>query len=210
MKKAAEKAVTKAKEQQSEAIAHSKNAPKKITDNGSAEVLAETLQTVSKARKAIDQQRKDTTQPLRDEKDEIDKAFNEILGPIEGAESGLKAEAIRWDDEQEEKIAAENKRREDAAAAAQAKADAEAHEEGREAEAVEPEPEVKKEAIRSLGGAVAPVSKIWDIEVVDASKIDRKFLVPDEVALRAYAKATDGKEEIPGVRVFKKKITSSR
>jgi hypothetical protein len=48
------------------------------------------------------------------------------------------------------------------------------------------------------------VRQTWDFEIVDASKIDRRFLVPDEKAIRALVRSlkSDAASVVGGIRVF--------
>lgn len=50
----------------------------------------------------------------------------------------------------------------------------------------------------------------WQFEITDIDKIPRKYLIPDEVMIRAEVKRTKGKTAIPGVRVWDAGTVASR
>ncbi len=49
-------------------------------------------------------------------------------------------------------------------------------------------------------------AEIWDFEIIDIREIPREYLTPDYAKIRAMVRATKGTLEIPGVKIFKKKI----
>jgi len=50
----------------------------------------------------------------------------------------------------------------------------------------------------------------WDFEYTDQSLLPREFLIPDEKAIRAVVKARKGATNIPGIRVFSKRVLAAR
>lgn len=50
----------------------------------------------------------------------------------------------------------------------------------------------------------------WKAEVVDAAKLPREYLIPNQAALDGLAKATKGSVAIPGVRFYEVETTSVR
>jgi hypothetical protein len=50
----------------------------------------------------------------------------------------------------------------------------------------------------------------WDFEIVDESLIPSMYKAPDEKKIRGVVKAMKGATNIPGIRVFEKRITSVR
>lgn len=54
------------------------------------------------------------------------------------------------------------------------------------------------------------VTKVWDGEIIDASKLPREYLVPDVAKLKAVTKACKGDPKIPGWRAFQKDIATVR
>lgn len=46
--------------------------------------------------------------------------------------------------------------------------------------------------------------KTWDFEIVDANLVPREYLLIDTVAIRKVGVATQGRQQIPGVRFFQK------
>jgi hypothetical protein len=51
--------------------------------------------------------------------------------------------------------------------------------------------------------------KIWKFEIVDAGKIPREYLVPNEVAIAGVVRALKNATNIPGIRVYSKDTMSS-
>ena len=52
--------------------------------------------------------------------------------------------------------------------------------------------------------------KKWSFEIVDAAKIPREYLVPNEVAIGGVVRALKGATNIPGIRVVSTDIMSAR
>lgn len=50
----------------------------------------------------------------------------------------------------------------------------------------------------------------WDFEITDRNALPLTFMIPDEKAIRAMVKARKGDTNIPGVRVFSRKILAAR
>ena len=75
------------------------------------------------------------------------------------------------------------------------------------AEAAPPAPVVHLEQPK-----VAGVSKRenWTFEIVDENQIPREYLMPDEKMIRGVVRATKGKQQIPGVRIYAETIIASR
>lgn len=53
-------------------------------------------------------------------------------------------------------------------------------------------------------------SDLWHGEVVDATKVPREYLMPDEKKIDRMAKATKGTVQIAGVKIWKEQIESVR
>jgi hypothetical protein len=140
----------------------------------------------------------------------LEKAFTDRLDIVEdAARKALKV----YDDAEEEKRLAEQRK-------LQAEADEKAR---KEKERLEREaaklktPELREERLAQAAAVVAPVvtvapmaekqkgestRKIWKARVVDAAKVPRQWLMVNEKALDAYAKATKGVSPVSGVEFY--------
>lgn len=54
------------------------------------------------------------------------------------------------------------------------------------------------------------LTESWDIEVMNADLVPRQYCEPDEVKIRRIVKANEGRIEIPGVRIFRKRSVASK
>lgn len=135
----------------------------------------------------------------------------EYYEPLVKAEMIAKAEINRYLDILEEKEIAARK-----LAAEEAE---EKFKEARELEA-EGKPEMA-EALREEETTLAPVpvapkiegshrKKLWTFEIIDETKLLRRHLMPDEVAIGKEAREKKDKANIPGVRVFSKPVFATR
>ena len=50
----------------------------------------------------------------------------------------------------------------------------------------------------------------WEFQILDASKLPREYLMPNEAAIRAVVKGLKGNTNIPGVRVYRDDIVAGR
>lgn len=220
MKKSAEKALTKAKDQANEALSTANGAPPEVKDGGTAEVAGEVLVVVSRARKALEEQRKETIKPYREEIEEIDNGFKELTNSLGGREKALKKQLDDWEEAEERRIEAERQKAEEEATAKQVEEDERAREEGRESETVEPE-EVEDVGALHVGTGTVGGTKTWTAEIEDLAAIPHEFLIDAirenpklqealEVVLRAKAKKQKDKAKIPGVKFFQKRHRTIR
>lgn len=53
-------------------------------------------------------------------------------------------------------------------------------------------------------------TKTWTFEIVDESKVPDEYKIIDEKAIRGVVKATKGKMQIPGIRIFQKSNIASQ
>lgn len=129
-------------------------------------------------------------------------AKKEKRAPFERAEKLGKAALLEWDEEQRrvakeraDKIEAEKLRKaEELAEAGQAE----------EADRILDTPPAivdKPEAPAGVSYAQTP----WKARIVDASKIPERFKVVDIKALNAHARATKGKDPVPGVEFYRER-----
>lgn len=148
---------------------------------------------------------------LRELKKKAVNKKKEYYEPLVKAEMIAKAEINRYLDKLEE---IEIKARAKAAEEAEKR-----FKEARELEA-EGKPEAA-EALREEETTVAPIpvapkiegshrKKLWTFEIIDETKLLRRHLMPDEVAIGKEAREKKDKANIPGVRVFSKPVFATR
>ena len=58
--------------------------------------------------------------------------------------------------------------------------------------------------------AGASIVERWDFEITDVNLLPRKFMVPDEKAIRKVVQGLHSQADIPGIRVFSTKTISSK
>jgi hypothetical protein len=51
--------------------------------------------------------------------------------------------------------------------------------------------------------------EVWKFRIVDATKIPREYMVPDEVGIGSVVRSTKGKVQIPGVEIYKESVVSA-
>lgn len=140
---------------------------------------------------------------------------------LDAVERKIKSAVLVYDREQEAIRRAEQRR-------LQAEADERAR---RERERLEKEaarlktPELKEERLAQAQAVVAPVvevapiapkvegvstRKTWKARVVDAGQVPREFMVVNETALNAYARATKGKMPVAGVEFYEEESLAVR
>jgi hypothetical protein len=167
--------------------------------------------------------------PLRKAVDAVQAKFNAGDGPLENAERQIKGEINRWDAEQQ-RIQQERQR------AAQELADREAEEERNRAAIVAEEAGATAEEVQAIAEAptlaIAPpvpmtyqkasgVSKRdnWKGRVVDIKKlclaiakgqVPANYVLPNEAAINARAKADKNTLNVPGVVAYNEPIISGR
>lgn len=192
---------------------------------------ADLVQIKAKA-KALEDQRKAITKPMDEAKAKIMDLFRQPVELLNKAERLIKAEMIRFDQEQEkirrereeklreqarierEKIEAEARKAAERAAKEAEKGNTQkaealqehAMQKQMEAETVQA-PIVVREQVKVKG---VSMKMRWKAEIIDASLIPREYLVPNEKALNDVAQATKGALSIPGVRFYGVPEVSSR
>jgi len=196
----------------------------KITTPAIYQLAADFLKTIKAAQREV----KETFDPI------VDKAYaahkeavaqrDKYYKPLVAAEGQVKTKLADWDCEQRRIAEAEQRR-------LQAEADEKARKErekleAQAAKAAEKGKTEKAEALQQQAAEVvafAPqvevnVPKVdgisyrtdWDIEITNSLEVPREWCVPDEKAIRAFAKATKGTKTLAGIRIFSKQVVSSR
>lgn len=184
-----------------------------------AVVDAATRETACELLKAIKAQMKKVSDFWADAKKKAMEAHKAVcaqekalLDPLRDAETRIKIKIGAFDLAERKRIAEEEERRRVAAAESAALA--------MEAEAAG-ETEIATEAVAMAAMEAANVSYApktagvstrfeWRARVVDPMKVPRMFLIVDEKALAAYAKATKGRCPVDGVEFYEAPIVGAR
>jgi hypothetical protein len=178
-----------------------------------------------KENKAAQARAKEVLDPICDAANKAHKAAtalrNRILDPLLTGERRAKAAATTWAQEQERIRQAEQRR-------LQAEAEEAAR---RERERLEKQaaklktPELREERLEQAAQVVAPVvtvapvvqkvagaglRKTWKARVVDVDKVPRSFMIVNDGALQAYARATKGAAPVAGVEFYEDSTMSVR
>lgn len=185
------------------------------------QLAADELKTIKGKAKELDELRKSMTRPLDDAKKRIMEFFNKPLQFLTDAEGLIKRSMLTYDREQErirkeeeERLRAlaraeqERLEEEARARAEQMKAEGKAEEAIMEMEAV---PVIPLPSVQVEQPKVAGISRRqnWKARVVDPMQVPRQFLMVDEKALNAYAKATKGAVPVAGVEFYPEDIIAA-
>ena len=136
----------------------------------------------------------------------------QMLAPVETRITALRIATQNWYAAEQARIAAEEERRRKEAEE-MAKLAAEAEEQGDTDTAAEA---VMEAALAEAKVTVMPkcagtaMRELWKAVVTDPDKVPREYLIVNQSALDALAKATKGSITIPGVRFEKTYVNSTR
>lgn len=172
------------------------------------------LQQIKSRAKTLDEQRKLLTQPLDKLKKDIMALFEGPLNVLLKAESVLKRSMLTYQQAEEAKRIAAQRKAEEEARKEQERLRAQA--EKKAAKAAEKGDTEKAETIlASVPAIVAPVvttlipkvagistRPVWKFEITDPNLIPREYLMPDEKKLAGIAKTMNNTLQIPGVRFY--------
>lgn len=189
-----------------------------VTDADSYEHGAEVLRSIKSMYNTVETKRKAITSPLDQAKRQVMDLFRPFTDSLSSAERTLKKRLIGWKNEQE-RIAREEQRKAEEAARKERerleKQAAKAEEAGRTERA---------EVLRDRAEFTVPVApapatpkvsglsdrKVWRFEIVDAAKIPREYLIPDEKRIGGVVRALKQDANIPGVRVYEESTLAAR
>lgn len=171
-----------------------------IDNQDSADRANEILGLTSDVRKEIEEHRKSATRERREEVTVTDKAFKEILNPIQAVEQALKKSLIQFNREEEERVAEEQAKLEEETATQQEKEDEKAAEEDREPEEISaPELAPAPTTRRGSTGTSTP-RKERKYCIVDFTKLPDDYKLPNKGELHRATKS--GIDKIPGVEFY--------
>jgi hypothetical protein len=174
--------------------------------------------------KQLDEVRKGHTRPVDELKKQILSFFDNKLAILETAQRQIDKAMLDYDAEIQRERARKQRELEEyarkQAEEERSKLEAlalKALEQGNEAKAEALV--VKAEEVKEVVPVLAPVQPIaegtgfrelWKFEIVDAKALPREYLKPDEVSLGQVVRATKGKLQIPGIRIWSEKIVQGR
>jgi hypothetical protein len=174
-----------------------------VVDSGTAARITDLLSIAAKTQRDVEEARRLVTDPLKRKAKEVEDAVRPIVAALDELIRVGKSKVITWSRAENERAKREYEEREKAEAAAIATAQTAAVQTGGPVAVadVPPPPAPAPRGIRTDYGS-ATMRKVWDFEIVDASKIPVSFLVPNEQAIRGAVKG--GTRDIPGVRIFQR------
>jgi len=161
------------------------------------------LSIIARVKKALEAKRKEFVTPLQEHVKEVNEAFKRLMEPIEIADKTTRDKILAFQQEQARlRREQEEINRQKAELAAR-----EAALNGREVEPVElveVTPEAPKRVETDMG-AVGQRDN-WKWEVVDFALVPDSYKMINSGVLTPVVKASKGKIEIPGVRIFNEPI----
>ena len=183
---------------------------------------SESLRSIKTRLKELTELRLSMTRPLDESKKSIMGLFAPVIEKMEGAERTIKAAMVEY-----ESSVAEQRRKE------QEEADRRAQEieQARKQEFMEKAQGAMEDGRQTLAETyvkkanefhVTPINvaaskrpgvamrSIWKFRIVDAAKIPREYLVPDEVKIGAIVRAMKGEGAIEGIEMYEEKVVSGR
>ena len=192
---------------------------------------ADDLKKIKAKAKELNETRMSLTRPIEESKKKIIAFFKEPLDFLSRAEDAVKKAMIIWQQEQErlrreeearlaeiQRKEAERLQREAAKEAARAeslKTDKAKAAAAAKAEELKAQAEATTAIAPTVESTVEEVSgistrKAWKFEIVDKEKLPREYMIPDEKYIGQMVRATKGRKEIPGVRIYSEDIIASR
>ena len=174
-----------------------------VTDAGSAARVTELLSLAATTRTRVEEARRQITDPLKRQAKDIEDAVRPLMVALDNLVNTGKTKVLGWQRAEAERVRKEREERERLEAEARRIAQQQAEAEHRPVELPAPLPLVQEapRGVRTDYGT-ASVRRVWDFEIVDASKLPAAFVMPNEQAIRAAVRA--GSREIPGVRIFQR------
>lgn len=183
---------------------------------------SDSLRSIKTRLKELTELRLSMTRPLDESKKSIMGLFAPVIEKMESAERTIKTAMVEY-----EQSVAEQRRKE------QEEADRRAQEieQARKLEFMEKAQGAMEDGRQALAETyvkkanefhVTPVNvaaskrpgvamrSIWKFRIVDAAKIPREFLIPDEVKIGAIVRAMKGEGAIEGIEMYEEKVVSGR
>ncbi len=192
---------------------------------------ADDLKKIKAKAKELTDTRMSLTRPIEESKKKIIAFFKEPLDYLVRAETAVKKAMIGWQAEQErlrreeearlaeiQRKEAERLRKEAEKEAARAellktdKAKAAAAAKAEELKAKAEATTAIAPTVESTVEEVAGIStrKVWKFKIEDISKLPREYMIPDEKYIGQMVRASKGRKEIPGVKIYSEDVIASR
>jgi len=171
------------------------------------------LQKVRNWKKRINDIRLSYTKPLNESLKRINADFKNSENPLDILDKNVSQKMCDYREKEAEKIRKQQekeaeKQRKRKALEKQQKKDEMTKKEAKEAEKeIEqeefvPTPTIKQETTVRSGDAKMVARKVWTFDIEDETKVPRKFLKVDEIAIRQAVR--DGEREIKGIKIYQK------
>lgn len=183
-----------------------------ITDDSEASLATDSLSSIKKMSKEVEEKRKAYVGPFNAVVDKINSTIKPFTASLASAETTIKQKVADYTREKENRRRAEESKRQAEFAAKIAAEQEKAKEEKRETKIIAPPVAIMEQNQIRGGAGVASTSKFWNYEVVDLSLLarTRPDLVKIEIRHRETLEACKTKQEIQGLRVFEDIRVSAR
>lgn len=168
-----------------------------ITNDGDIKNATNDLSIISGLKKAIEEKRKEYTQPINDHLKAVNEAFKALVEPLTQADKITRTKILNYRAEQER----QRQEAEDIDRLKREAAEREAALKGTLVEKIEivpapaPSPDRYRTDMGTLGKAV-----IWKFEVIDFSLLPDRFKMENATLIGKVVRA--GEREIPGVKIW--------
>lgn len=176
--------------------------------------VTEILKSNKDAQKKIDEKRVEIKEPYLAGGRAVDKHFKAMLDPLKAAEAKLKKVIGAWMDKQEairrqEEAEAEERARKERQKLEERAAKAADKGQMEKAEALSQQSDSVVASVPAAPPKAAGLSSafIYEYEIVDASKINAKFMIPDDKKISALVKSMkeDAADIVGGIKVTKRR-----
>ncbi len=192
---------------------------------------AEDLKKIKAKAKELTDTKMSLTRPIEESKMKIIALFKKPLDFLANAESFVKKAMVVWQTEQEKIRRAEEARLAEIQRVEAEKLRVKAEKEAARAESLKTEKarEAAKAKAEELNAqaeattAVAPIveskveevsgistRKVWKFEIQEIDKLPREYMIPDEKYIGQIVRASKGKKEIPGAKIYSEDTIASR
>ena len=177
-----------------------------ILNDGDVKSATNDLSIISGVKKAIEERRKEYTQPINDHLKTINNAFKTLTEPLDRADRTTRNKVLfyRQDQERQRLEALEINRLRMEAAQKEMELKGELSE---SVDLVEVIPEVKR--VSTDSGTVG-MTDHWTYEVVDFALLPDTYKIADGPQLTTIARSHHDKKQIPGVRFYNEPIIAVR
>jgi len=159
-------------------------------------------------REAISQKKHFET-PLKEAEGIVKKEIGKYMAEQERIRKEAEEKARREREEAERKAKEEEERKLQEAIKAEETGDIEAAENILNSIPSKPEPVAAPIPMKPMTQGIS-TQKRWKFRIIDADKIPREYMKPDEQKIGAIVRATKGQTKIPGVEVYSEDSVSAR